>query len=188
MNFLAKPALSLLSHEACPQAPFICHGYIADGTCHGVCGQGHPGMTNGAAILMSATHAYSYECRKNCKGNIENPSCHSCIISAMGVTTQSARKKRSWFSDAFDTVSGAVSGAVDEAKSHIGTIVQGVTCTVKIAPTIAECVSSFEGNLEGLMNCAGAASGSKDCVCKVICSVYPEGCNFCNGFGNFGKK
>jgi len=184
MNFLAKPALSLLTHEACPEAPFTCHGYIADGTCHGVCGQAHPGMTNGEAIIMSATHAYSYKCRKQCKLDIESSSCHSCIVTAMGVTTQSSRQKRSWF----HSLTSSISSAVQKASSHIGAVVQGVTCTVKIAPTIAECVSSFDGNLENLMNCAGAASGSKDCICKVVCSVYPKGCNFCNNFGNFGKK
>jgi len=185
MKFLAKPALSLVSHEACPEHPFTCHGFVAGGKCHGICGQGHPNMTTGQAIIISATHALQYNCKKQCPGDITSPSCHQCIVSAMGFQTTG---QRSWFSGALSSISHAVSSAAGAVVSHVPAIVSGVSCTVKVAPSIAECVSSFEGNLEGLMNCAGAASGSKDCICKVICSVYPKGCDFCNSYGGLAGR
>jgi len=185
MKFLAKPALSLLSHEACPEHPFTCHGFVAGGKCHGICGQGHPNMTTGQAIIISATHALQYNCKQHCPGDITSPSCHQCIVSAMGFQTSG---QRSWFSSAFHSVTHAVSTAAGAVASHIPSIISGVSCAVKITPKISECVSSFEGNIEGIMKCAGAASGSKDCICKVVCSVYPKGCDFCNSYGGLAGR
>jgi len=185
MKFLAKPALSLLSHEACPEHPFTCHGFVAGGKCHGICGQGHPNMTTGQAIIISATHALQYNCKQQCPDDITSPSCNQCIVSAMGFQTSG---QRGWFSSITSGIAHAASTVGGAVVSHIPGIISGVTCTVKIAPQIAECVSSFEGNLEGLMNCAGAASGSKDCICKVICSVYPKGCDFCNSYGGLAGR
>lgn len=185
MKFLAKPALSLLSHEACPEHPFTCHGFVAGGKCHGVCGQGHPNMTVGQAIIISATHALQYNCKQQCPDDITSPSCNQCIVSVMGFQTNG---QRSWFSSITSSIENAASSVGSAVVSHIPGIISGVACTVKIAPQIAECVSSFEGNLAGLMNCAGAASGSKDCICKVICSVYPQGCDFCNSYGGLAGR
>jgi len=157
MRFLAKPAMSLLSHEACPEHPFTCHGLVIAGNCHGICGQGHPNMTNGQAIIMSATRAFQYNCKQKCPDDIESPTCNQCIVSAMGRTPG-----HRGLGDVFGGVFG------------------GISCAVNLTPMIVQCVSSYNANLPGLLKCALAGNGSKDCVCKIICSVYPSGCDYCN--------
>jgi len=161
MKFLAKPALSLLSHEACPEHPFTCHGFVFGGKCHGICGQGHPNMTTGQAMIISATHAYQYNCKQQCPDDLTSPTCNQCIVSAMGLQTSGQR-------NFLDDLGHAVSGAI-----------HGITCAVGLAPTIAECVSSFEGNIAGIVQCSKTVSGSKDCICKTLCSAYPPACSKC---------
>ena len=172
LDFLTKDAPSLFSVQACPEHPFRCHGLIIGGQCIGTCEAEREGMTIGEALIMSATHALQYDCRKYCSGeNIGSKQCQTCIYEGSGIEADEATKQR--FPGFFSNIASAIN-------------INTVSCTVRIAPKIAECVALTRQNIKELIPCAMQFRGGDygDCVCTVLCSVYKPACNACKSVMN----